>query len=98
MWIAWQKLDTLKRIQAEFFIFGQYNIKMPKKSKTKSRYCKYHLNCDRPENCFKGDFCSFFEYNPDISSVTEDNSGEDGFKDIMDKIWDGDEDIVERKI
>jgi len=70
-----------------------------KKPKTKTRYCGYYHNCDRPENCFKGKFCPLFKINPDISpEILEDSSGENGLKDIMDNIWNGDKDIAERKM
>lgn len=76
------------------------NPEHKKNLRTKSRYCEHYKDCDRPENCFKGEFCPFFKYNSDIifTLASKDISGENGFKIIMDKIWDGDKKITERKI
>lgn len=61
--------------------------------KKKTRYCTYFFDCDRPENCFEGELCSFFKPNPDISPANKEESnnniGQTGFKDIMGNIWNG---------
>jgi hypothetical protein len=59
----------------------------------KTRYCTYFFDCDRPENCFEGELCSFFKPNPDIPPANKEEGNNDlgigGLKDIMDNIWDG---------
>lgn len=69
---------------------------MPTKQTIKTSYCKHHRDCDRPENCFKGKFCPFFETNPDIAekqSEIDDTTSEDAFKDIIDGVWGGEKEV-----
>ena len=55
----------------------------------KTRYCMYYSDCDREEDCFRGELCPFFKPNPDIApdNNQDDNTGEQDLKDKMDNIW-----------
>lgn len=66
------------------------------KQTRKTAYCKFCHDCERPENCFKGKFCPFFETNPDIAekqSEIDDTTSENAFKDMFNDVWGGKKEI-----
>ena len=52
---------------------------------SKTKYCKYYLSCDRDENCFDGESCPVFRFNPDCARKQEIVESTD-FESIMDDI------------
>lgn len=59
-------------------------MKKPKKT----RYCAFHHNCDREEDCINGEYCPVFRNNPDTFMKTKDVEVET-LEDVMDDIWEG---------
>jgi hypothetical protein len=55
--------------------------------KKKTLYCEYAFNCDREENCLKGEFCPVFELNSNMKTYIPQE--EDFFEKCMDDIWEG---------
>ncbi|MCK4822304.1 hypothetical protein KA005_41460 [bacterium] len=51
----------------------------------KTRYCNHYHKCDRDEDCFNGEECPVFEFNPDCASIEKDEARD--FVDIMNDIW-----------
>ncbi|MFZ2809425.1 MAG: hypothetical protein WAZ60_23825 [Desulfosalsimonadaceae bacterium] len=42
-----------------------------KKRKKKTMYCVYYLNCDREEDCFNGEYCPVYKFNPQCKTKEE---------------------------
>ena len=54
----------------------------------KTKYCKYYNICHREEDCMEGEYCDFFESNPDTFTMPE-SSDVDDLETVMDDIWGG---------
>ena len=44
---------------------------MKSKKPRKTRYCDYHLICDREEDCYHGEYCPVQKPNSDFSALSE---------------------------
>ena len=61
---------------------------MKKNKPRKTRCCNYYHNCDRDEDCFNGENCPMFKFNPGCSTLRE-NKPKEFDESAMDEIWEG---------
>ena len=59
-------------------------------NKKKTRYCEHYLICDRDEDCFNGEYCPVFQFNPECSTIK--NEKPPDWEKSMDKIWEEESD------